>query len=175
MKKIVVINGSGGVGKDTFVMICDKLTGFGVLSFSSVDFVKKIARECGWDGGKTEKDRKFLAGFKDLLTDYNDLPFIEVMKKSFEFAMEDSDKMLLFIHDRNVSEIKRIVEITGAITLLITNPNVPLVKSNSADAGVFDYDYDYNVNNDGTVDDLKKKAEKFLEEIGVPYGKKLLL
>lgn len=75
-KQIFVINGSGGVGKDTFVELVsvelnDKLKRFHtVVNFSSVDKVKEIAREIGWDGRKTEKDRKFLSDLKSL-TIYN--------------------------------------------------------------------------------------------------------
>lgn len=65
-KQIFIINGSGGVGKDTFVkFISDELNDImkkfhTVVNFSSVDKVKDITREIGWNGKKTEKDRKFL-------------------------------------------------------------------------------------------------------------------
>ena len=64
-KHIFIINGSGGVGKDTFVglvstQLNDMLKKFHtVINFSSVDKVKEIAKEIGWDGKKTEKNRKF--------------------------------------------------------------------------------------------------------------------
>ena len=61
-KRIFIINGSGGVGKDTFVELVstelnDMLKKFHtVINFSSVDRVKEIAREIGWEGEKLEKD-----------------------------------------------------------------------------------------------------------------------
>jgi len=52
-KQIVVINGTGGSGKDTFVEFCSK---YGkVMNFSSVDKVKEVARVIGWDGKKNRK------------------------------------------------------------------------------------------------------------------------
>ena len=54
-KYIVIINGTGGSGKDTFVSFVSKYNK--VYNFSSIDKVKEIAKEVGWDGGKTEKDR----------------------------------------------------------------------------------------------------------------------
>ena len=57
MKKIFIINGSGGVGKDTFVELVSQF--FPIVNFSSVHKVKEIAIKIGWDGkSKTEKDRK---------------------------------------------------------------------------------------------------------------------
>lgn len=72
-KQIVIINGTGGSGKDTFVQFCSKYNK--VMNFSSIDKVKEIARLIGWDGKKTEKDRKFLSDLKKLTTEYNDMAF----------------------------------------------------------------------------------------------------
>lgn len=44
-KQIVIINGTGGSGKDTFVEFCTK---YGkIMNFSSVDKVKEIAKYIG--------------------------------------------------------------------------------------------------------------------------------
>ena len=53
---------------------------------STVDFVKEIAKKCGWDGTKDLKNRKFLSDLKDLLTNWNNVPFnkIEQQVKSIE-------------------------------------------------------------------------------------------
>ena len=50
-KRIVIINGSGGVGKDTFVELCGKFVE--VKNISSVDKVKEAARILvNWNGEK---------------------------------------------------------------------------------------------------------------------------
>lgn len=79
--KIVVINGFPGAGKDEFVSCCKKLIGEPyVRNISTVDFVKYIATECGWDGTKTPKNRAFLSNLKDLLIEWNDVPFKKIEK-----------------------------------------------------------------------------------------------
>lgn len=64
-KHIFIINGSGGVGKDTFVeMVQVELNNIlkkfhTVINFSSVDKVKEIAKEIGWDGKNQKKIESF--------------------------------------------------------------------------------------------------------------------
>lgn len=53
-KIALVINGSGGVGKDTLCDLAAKH--FRVYNISSVDPIKDIARMANWDGRK--EDRK---------------------------------------------------------------------------------------------------------------------
>ena len=63
-KQVVIINGSGGVGKDEFVnqtrMIFSSDPNFPeVYNYSSVDWVKEIAIEMGWNGEKTREAASF--------------------------------------------------------------------------------------------------------------------
>ena len=72
-KKAVIINGFGGVGKDTFIEMVHYKARFMhntlVSTYSSVDKVKQAAITLGWDGkSKTEKDRRFLHELKKLVT-----------------------------------------------------------------------------------------------------------
>ena len=104
-KQVFIINGSGGVGKDTFVELVSKVFNLSVMNFSSVDKVKEIARIIGWTGGKTEKDRKFLSDLKLLCTDYNNMPFNSMSEKVKEFT--ESDAAMLFLHIREPEEIEK--------------------------------------------------------------------
>lgn len=64
---IFVINGPARTGKDTFVNIYREERKKDLVytyNISTVDFVKTIAKECGWDGTKDEKNRKFLSNLK---------------------------------------------------------------------------------------------------------------
>ena len=79
MVKVIICNGRPGVGKTTFQEMCqiyareeweNKIR---VDITSTVDFVKDIAKQCGWDGTKDLKNRKFLSDLKDLLTEWNDV------------------------------------------------------------------------------------------------------
>lgn len=168
-KQIFVINGSGGVGKDTFVELVsvelnDKLKKFHtVVNFSSVDKVKEIAREIGWSGKKSEKDRKFLSDLKILSSNYCDMPFQSMRNKVNEF-FKDEDGKILFLHIREPREIERAVKEFKAKTILIIRDSVKHITSNMADENVFKYDYDFVIENNGTIEDLKNKAKIFLNK-----------
>lgn len=169
-KQIFVINGSGGVGKDTFVELVsvelnDKLKRFHtVINFSSVDKVKEIARQIGWDGKKTEKDRKFLSDLKTLTSEYCDMPFESMRSKVDEF-LRDKDSVFLFLHIREPEEITRAVKEFKARTILVIRNSVKHITSNMSDKNIFNYDYDFVINNCGTKNELKNKAQKFIQEV----------
>lgn len=169
-KQIFIINGSGGVGKDTFVglvstQLNDMLKKFHtVINFSSVDKVKEIAREIGWDGKKTEKDRKFLSDLKILTSEYCDMPFESMKSKVTEF-MKDEESKFLFLHIREPEEIDRVVREFGAKTILIIRDTVKHIVSNMADENVFNYYYDFVINNNGTKEELNSKAKDFIQEV----------
>ena len=92
-KQIVIINGSAGVGKDTFVNLVSKYVP--TMNYSSIARINEIAKECGWNGKKTEKDRKFLSDLKILCSKYNDLPMLSMRKNVQKFY--NSKNELLFL------------------------------------------------------------------------------
>ena len=159
-KQIFIINGSGGVGKDTFCEKCGHYTDVKVVS--SIDLVKHFATEMGWSGQKTPRDRRFLSDLKDLLTAYNDLPFKDIKQKVNEFK-QDTDNMFLFIHIREPEEIERAKKEFGAHTVLVVNDNVLGIYSNHADGRVLEYDYDDVIDNSGTLEELEHEAKRFVE------------
>lgn len=164
-----MINGSGGVGKDTFVELVtvelnDKLKRFHtVVNFSSVDKVKEIAREIGWDGKKSEKDRKFLSDLKSLTSDYCDMPFQSMNNKIKEFIGSDEGQVL-FLHIREPEEIKRVVNEFKAKTILIVRDSITQITSNVSDKNVFEYHYDFVIENNGTIEDLRNKVRQFINK-----------
>jgi len=72
----------------------------------------------------------------------------------------------MFIHIREIAEIEKIKQIIDAKTLLVKNPKVKLILSNESDANVNNYEYDYVLLNNGTLEDLEKKAKDFVGKIG---------
>ena len=161
-KSIVIINGTGGAGKDTFVTFCSEITG--VLNVSAVDKVKEAAKVLvGWNGEKDEVSRKLLVDLKQLSIVYNDAPTKYICSMAEEF--KSSENNLMFVHIREADEIEKAKKLLNAKTLLITNPRVKLITSNDSDGKVNEYNYDYYIVNDGTLDDLKDKASKFIEEL----------
>ena len=159
-KYIVIINGTGGSGKDTFVSFVNKYNK--VYNFSSIDKVKEIAKEVGWDGGKTEKDRKFLSDLKKLTTEYNDMAFNSIKDAVNRF--NNTDEEIMFIHIREPEEVDRAKNAFNAKTLLIKREGLDLIKSNFSDANVENYNYDYIINNT-TLEDLEEKAKNFYDLI----------
>ena len=159
-KHVFIINGSGGVGKDTFVNFVSHIVP--TKNVSSVDPIKTLAKGIGWRGSKEERDRKFLSDLKDLVTEYNDYP-MEYLKVQHMIFMDNDQEQIMFIHIREPKEIKRAVELFSAKTVLISNCNVEGISSNHADKNVYDYDYDIHIHNDGSLDMLKEMASMFCE------------
>lgn len=165
MKQVFIINGSGGVGKDLFVDMVNRnlQPGHSVMNYSSVDKVKEIAKMIGWDGGKTEKDRKMLSDLKLLCTEYNDMPFA-CMTNAYEMFKDNPSYDMLFLHIREPKEIERAKNAFGAKTILVVRNSVEHITSNMADAGVNDYEYDILINNDGDKKDYADKAARFVDD-----------
>jgi len=133
------------------------------MNYSSVNKVKMIAKSAGWDGGKTEKDRKFLSDLKVLTSEYNDMPYNDITEIINVFKQNNCQ--FLFLHIREPQEIQRLVNDFGSKTLLITNKNVKQIKSNMADANVQNFKYDFIIDNSGTLKELEQKAVKFIKEV----------
>ena len=163
-KVIIVLNGNGGVGKDTFADLCSKYAK--VKKCSTVDKIKEAASIIGWSPSlkDDERSRKFLADFKTLVTNYNDFPFNELLRSIEEFKKDDNEVLFLFI--REIPEIKRLLSVNNQVkTLLLTNKNTKFIISNEADKNVLNYEYDYTINNDGDINDLDIKAYDFIKKI----------
>ena len=176
--KIVIINGFPWLmsGKDTFCDLClNYMTVRGIMGgkISTIDFVKRVATQVGWNGLKEPKDRKFLSDLKDLLTEYNDAPFTiveeQIRQTYFHFTKEmgvPEDKIVFFIHCREPKEIQKFVDRLGAETLIIRREEVEkLPQSNHADEEVLNYDYTYEINNNAGIDELEKEAIKFIDNL----------
>lgn len=162
MKKIYIVNGKPRAGKDTFAELLGKHCR--VFKYSSVDKVKQIAAKCGWDGGKDDKDRKFLADLKRITTEFNDMSYDDVAEKVAYFLKTDFfDVMLIDI--REPEEIERAIEGYGAEAIYINNVNVPMITSNESDANVNNFVYDYIIANDGTLDDFAETVRDFYNKI----------
>ena len=139
LQKIIVINGQGGVGKDTFIDILNK-KGLKIANVSSVDGVKELARMVGWNGAKEDKDRKFLSDLKILTSNYCGFSEYYLIKKAKEFLESDND--LMFVHIREPFYIRTFLnKFPSAKTLLIKRNDISSY-GNMADDGVFDFEYD---------------------------------
>lgn len=175
-KQIIIINGTGGSGKDTFVKFVAQYTS--VYNFSSIDLIKELGSlqiyknvqglewlaDYGWQGKKTEKDRKFLSQLKSAWEDYNNLPMIATEKAVDTFM--DSEKELMFIHIREPKNIEQTIKTLGGgvSTLLIKRENYENICSNESDKNVDNYNYDYTIYNT-SLEELERQAKFFIDEI----------
>ncbi len=162
-KIVIVVNGSGGVGKDTLCSFAGEE--YAAKSVSSIDPIKKLAAKCGWDGEKNDKSRRFLAELKRVCAEYNDLPTKYLMEKYKEFI--NSELCILFVHIREKNEIEKFKAGVGVrcVTLLVRRGEAEKGWNNDADGNVEDYDYDYYYNNDLPLPEAKDDFIKFLKKI----------
>ena len=164
-KIAIVINGAGGVGKDTLCELAAKH--FRVMNISSITPIKEVAAQCGWDGSKDDRSRKFLSDLKRLCVDYNDYPTVWAMKKYDEFLLSDNE--ILFVHIREAGEISKFVKATDnkAKTLLIRGGSRMKKEcyGNVSDDDVEKFDYDYYFINEKSLDDAEVEFVQLLKNI----------
>jgi len=165
-KLAVVINGKGGVGKDT---LCDIIGRFyKCINASTITPIKQIAMQHGWNGEKDLKSRKFLADLKRAFAEYNDLPNQYLVKEYNEFIK--SGNQIMFVHIREKDQIERFKQsINGnCITLLITSSRLGsggAVYGNDADDLVDDFTYDYYYDNCLPLEEAEKDFLSFFQRI----------
>lgn len=162
MKEVLIINGSGGVGKGTFVSALNKALNGGVYYDSIVNPIKEAAKTLGWNGEKSEADRKFLSDLKLIVDGYNDGCYGRVKDLVKRFKADEIKGKILCIDMREIEQIKRAKKDFNAKTVLVVRDSVAPITSNVADANVRDYTYDYVIENNGSLIELEKKARKFL-------------
>ncbi len=165
MKKLVlVINGGGGVGKDTLCEFAARH--FRVRNVSSITPVKLLARQCGWQGEKTDRARKFLSDLKALLIAYNNYPTAWALAEYRAFL--ESDEEIMFLHIREGEEIAKFVSATKYVakTLLVRRPSARAgIYGNASDDGVEDYMYDYVYDNERPLCEAEGDFVAFLTSI----------
>ena len=172
MKKlIVVINGRGGVGKDT---LCDVVgQRFNTFNVSSITPIKEIAWELGWDNVKDEKGRKFLSDLKAVTMEYNPDFFIDyLIEKVKTFYL--SDDSVMFVHIREIDQINKFelaVQKLGTLNNEITVKDLLVRRSaidmnvygNISDDNVFNYQYDYWYDNETKLEKVDEAFSKWFD------------
>ena len=183
MKTVIVINGTGGAGKDTVVRVVGNH--YSVMNVSSIQPVKDAAIKLGVDPDDFHKDRtrRLLSDIKKLAIEYNNLPTQYLLGKFSQFMQ--SDKSIMFVHIREPKEIRKFINWANAfmqepvyipemsneyvriLTLFIKNRE-NREYGNDSDDGAAKYEYDYVYDNSGPLETLDEDFMKFFNEnIGV--------
>lgn len=183
--KVVIINGKPQSGKDTFCKYaqgyCDDDESANTLIISSVDPLKEMLTQLGWDGTKTDKIRDILMDMKQLWVQNQDGPTMFLFNNILEFhkACTGEDN-IVFVHIREPEEIKKLVNaLTGfesmgidVISLLVIRkggedtPNQPTETRRSDDEALINsYEYDVTINNDGDLIKLQELAAEFVDKL----------
>lgn len=158
MKLAIVINGAGGVGKDTLCAIAARK--YKVRNVSSITPIKELAALCGWNGEKSDRARKFLSDLKRLTVEYSDFPTQYLMRQYTEFLAGDEE--IMFAHIREPEEIAKFVSATDgrAVTLLVRAGRRFVHGNkygNASDDGVEEYPYNYIFYNDRPLGEETEK------------------
>lgn len=183
--KVVIINGKPQSGKDTFCKYaqgyCDDDESANTLIISSVDPLKEMLTQLGWDGTKTDKIRNMLMDMKQLWVQNQDGPTMFLFNNILEFhkACTGEDN-IVFVHIREPEEIKKLVNaLTGfesmgidVISLLVIRkggedtPNQSAETRRSDDEALINsYEYDVTINNDEDLIKLQELAAEFVDKL----------
>ena len=152
---VIIINGKCGVGKDALVN--EYLKHHRGESISAIDRIKDAAAMLGWDGTKSDVDRKFLSDLKALSIKYNDYPLKDIMCKFYRF-IRDVDGDVLFIHIKEPEEIEKCkknieyTEMASVKTMLVITDGEQHTYGNKSDDNVEDYNYDIKFLNHSTTE-----------------------
>lgn len=183
---VIIINGRGGCGKDTLIESLGSQIKIpnenlktecyhDVRNTSSIDIIKKIARQGGWNDDKSNKGRKLLHELKKAFTEYNDLPLNDVKQKITFYTKVDEEKghyeTVCFVHIREPEEIEKAANAFEELgiktaTLLVTRDKTNAhAYGNHADDDVDNYNYDYVFDNNRNIEESQAMFKDFITNI----------
>ena len=108
-----------------------------------------------------------MVAVKQAWIEYNDGPFKEVvqvvdeLERTYKF-MNNIDRVLLFVQVREPKEIYKLYThfIENFFSVLVYRSEA---KLQPGDEGVLNFDYDFDVHNNGSLEDLGKEADRFIQ------------
>ena len=142
-----------------------------VSELSTVDFVKEVARICGWKGKKEKKDREFLHDLKEAMEKWDNIPNKKVLEDAENIIKNYLGlNHLFFVNIRELQSIESFSQLvmeqgyeTPIKILMESNMSSNEVDSIVQEIKSIKYDKIYK--NNGTLKDLANTAGDFIEEI----------
>jgi len=170
MKNIILISGKAESGKNLVGDILQKhLSNTLIAAFG--DYVKYVCQNyLGWDGVKNQEGRHFIQHWGTDIIRKENPDFWAIVLSELHFALRNNFDYFIVPDVRFLNEIEQEKIIFGnkVITLKIVRPNHESIlteeqKNHISETGLDNYEFDYVIVNDGTIEDLEKKVEMFIE------------
>lgn len=180
IKHVIIVNGAPESGKTSFHEFCEEYISDAELGESlldsSINPIKDVARMLGWDGEKSDYWRSVLSLLKNIWISSCDGPTKYIVKKVLDADSNtirlSCDNMFLFFDIRESKEIQKAKEVFESLEFLDIRFHTVIVRrgeskkhGNDSDDNVENYDYEYAISNDGSLNDLKNEAIKYVDKL----------
>lgn len=174
--KIILLGGKANTGKDSTALYMDEYyrsRGLDVVNIQIGYYIKMYAKEIAkWDGDNETKPRQLLQdlGTELIRKQIDEYFFIKRIIQDIDIYSRYFD--VITISDGRLPEEFASIKLAypETVTVHVTRPGFEsrLTKGQKAhitEALVDDIEYDYDIVNDGTLDDLQKKAIELVQTI----------
>ena len=142
-----------------------------VSELSTVDFVKEVAKICGWKGKKDKKDREFLHDLKEAMEKWDNIPNKKVLEDAENIIKNYLGlNHLFFVNIRepqSIESFSQLVMEQGYETpiKILMESNMSSNEVDSIVQEIKSIKYDKIYKNNGTLKELANTAGDFIEEI----------
>lgn len=179
--KIFIVSGKARHGKDTTVLLLDKIyteKGKKILNLSYGSYIKEYAKKISnWDGKDETKPRELLQqlGTSVIRNNIDELFFVKRMLEDIEVYSYFFD--VLTISDARVKPEVVIPrqKFKNVFNIRVVRPNfdnglTAEQQQHITEVDLDDYnDYDYYLVNDSTLEELSNKVHKIVEDVENEY------
>jgi hypothetical protein len=174
--KIILIGGQANSGKDSTAEFIDEYyrsRGLDVVNIQIAFYIKMYAKEIAkWDGDNETKPRQLLQdlGTELIRKQIDEYFFIKRIIQDIDIYSRYFD--IITISDGRLPEEFASIKLAypETVTVHVTRPGyvsrlTKNQKNHVTEALVDTIEYDYDIVNDGTLDDLQKKAIELIQTI----------
>ena len=174
--KIILLGGKANSGKDSTAEYIDEYyrsRGVDVVNIQIAYYIKMYAKQIAhWDGDNETKPRQLLQdlGTELIRKQIDEYFFIKRILQDIDIYSRYFD--VITISDGRLPEEFASIKVAypETVTVHVTRPNYnsrlsKKQKEHVTESLVDDIEYDYDIVNDGTLDDLQKKAIELVQMI----------
>ena len=179
MKYVIIVNGKPESGKTTFENFCKDCIDINEYGWphivSSIDPIKEVYKQLGWNGNKGDKERKHLSDLKKIWIESCNGPTQYIV--DYVMRLKDDGDSFIFTDVREESEIIKLKDVLDALSVLDIKCETVLIErqqiggiehGNKSDdnAGQNKSLYTTTIRNDGyDLDEFRVYAYMFIESL----------